>query len=183
MTCQIVIGGDESGCTIPYAENLQGISTEIKDGLAFDFEPVISSAPKHAAVPAALRPMAVRPTFSRPPACRLCSATTSMTRSRQAATRAVKLSPHEVFLNLNRSGSFAPAPTVSPSANVCYAGGSDRRLTFRRRMCEGSRNRACFAECRHRPISVLPGFGPFVSPAGIDLMIESLNVDDAHSSF
>ena len=63
MTCQIVIGGDESGCTIPYAENLQGISTEIKDGLAFDFEPVISSAPKRAAVPAALRPMAVKANF------------------------------------------------------------------------------------------------------------------------
>jgi hypothetical protein len=31
--------------------------------------------------------------------------------------------------------------------------------------------------------SVLPGFGPFVSPAGIDLMIESLNVDGAHSFF
>src|SRR5215471_12048981 len=31
-----------------------------------------------------------------------------------------------------------------------------------------------------RPISASPGTGPFVSTAGIDLLIESLNVDDAH---
>jgi len=42
-----VIGGDWSGCTIPYAENLQGISTEIQDGLEFDFKSVITSALKH----------------------------------------------------------------------------------------------------------------------------------------
>ena len=47
VTRQIVIGGDGSGCTIPYTENLQGISTEIQDGLEFDFKSVISSAPKH----------------------------------------------------------------------------------------------------------------------------------------
>jgi hypothetical protein len=43
----MVVGGDGSGCTIPYAENLQGISTEIQDRLEFDFKSVISSAPKH----------------------------------------------------------------------------------------------------------------------------------------
>jgi hypothetical protein len=43
----IVIGGGWSGCTIPYAENLQGISTEIPDRLEFDFKSVISSALKH----------------------------------------------------------------------------------------------------------------------------------------
>jgi hypothetical protein len=42
----MVIGGDGSGCTIPYAENLQGISTEIQDRLEFDFKSVISSAAK-----------------------------------------------------------------------------------------------------------------------------------------
>jgi len=42
----MIIGGDECGCTIPYAENLQGISTEIQDGLEFDFNPVIASAAK-----------------------------------------------------------------------------------------------------------------------------------------
>jgi hypothetical protein len=54
VTCQIVIGSDGSGCTIPYAENLQGISTEIPDGLEFDIKSVISSAAKRPAVPAAL---------------------------------------------------------------------------------------------------------------------------------
>src|SRR5262249_1381161 len=50
---RIVICSDCSGCTIPYAENLQGISTEIPDRLEFGFKPVISRAAKHTAVPAA----------------------------------------------------------------------------------------------------------------------------------
>jgi len=45
----IVIDGDGRGSTIPYAENLQGISTEIQDGVEFDFKSAISSAPKHTA--------------------------------------------------------------------------------------------------------------------------------------
>jgi hypothetical protein len=49
VTCQIVIAGDWSGCTIPYAENLQGISTEIQDGLEFDIKFAILSAAKHTA--------------------------------------------------------------------------------------------------------------------------------------
>jgi hypothetical protein len=52
---RIVIGSDGSGCTIPYAGNLQGISTEIPDRLEFGFKPVISCAAKHAAVPTAPR--------------------------------------------------------------------------------------------------------------------------------
>src|SRR5262249_61909983 len=95
------------------AENLQGISTEIQDGLEFDIKFAISSASKHTARACehplnpdsqftrlgaeaksskGLRPWLLRPAFSRPPACCRYLATASMTRSRSAATRPVKFS-------------------------------------------------------------------------------------------
>src|SRR5262249_23303869 len=100
---QTVIGSDCSGCIITYAENLQGISTEIPDRLEFGFKPVISGAAKHTAVPCGTptlnprslltricaeaksskgrQPWLLRPAFPRPPACCRCSATTSTTPS------------------------------------------------------------------------------------------------------